>query len=83
MRELRSALALDPRLKVIVAHGFTDLVTPYFETKLLLDQLPAFGDPTRVKLELYPGGHMFYSRDVSRADLREAVRSMVEVRQAL
>jgi carboxypeptidase C (cathepsin A) len=83
VRELRSALALDPRLKVIVAHGFTDLVTPYFETKLLLDQLPAFGDPTRVKLELYPGGHMFYSRDASRADLREAVRNMVEVRQAL
>ena len=66
MRELRSVLALDPRLKVIVAHGFTDLVTPYFETKLLLDQLPAFGDEARVKLEVFPGGHMFYSRDASR-----------------
>jgi carboxypeptidase C (cathepsin A) len=83
MRELRSALALDPRLQVIVAHGFTDLVTPYYETKLLLDQLPALGDPARVKLELFPGGHMFYSRDASRAGLREAARAMVEARQAL
>ena len=83
MRELRNVLALDPRLAVIVAHGFTDLVTPYFETKLLLDQLPAFGDPTRVKLQVFPGGHMFYSRDASRANLREAVRTMIEARQGL
>lgn len=80
MRELRSVLALDPRLKVIVAHGYTDLVTPYFETKLLLDQLPAFGDPGRVRLETFPGGHMFYSRDASRAGLRESVRAMIEAR---
>jgi carboxypeptidase C (cathepsin A) len=78
MRELRAALALDPNLKVLVAHGFTDLVTPYFETKLLLDQLPAFGDPARVKLDLLPGGHMFYSRDESRIAFRASVRQMME-----
>ena len=83
MRELRSALALDPRLDVIVAHGFTDFVTPYFESKLLLDQLPALGDPERVKLALFPGGHMFYSRDASRAGLREGARAMIEARKAL
>ncbi len=78
MSELRNVMALDPRLKVMVTHGFTDLVTPYFESKLLLDQLPALGDPSRVQLEVFPGGHMFYWRDGSRADLREAVRCMVE-----
>jgi carboxypeptidase C (cathepsin A) len=80
MRELRSVLALDQRLRVIVAHGYTDLVTPYYESKLLLDQLPAFGDPGRVRLETFPGGHMFYSRDVSRAGLRESARAMIEAR---
>jgi carboxypeptidase C (cathepsin A) len=78
MQELRSILALDSNVQVIVAHGYTDLVTPYFESKLLLDQLPAYGDPERVQLRLFQGGHMFYSRDASRAGLREAARSMVE-----
>jgi len=81
MSELRNALALDPRLKVMVAHGFTDLVTPYFESKLLLDQLPALGDPSRVKLEVFPGGHMFYWRDGSRRELHEAARNMVGSRE--
>lgn len=83
MRELRSALALDPHLQVIVAHGMTDLVTPYFESKLLLDQLPPLGNEARVKLELFPGGHMFYARDASRQNLREAVRLMIEARRGL
>ena len=83
MRDLRSALALDPQLKVIVAHGMTDLVTPYFESKLLLDQLPALGSPQRIKLELFPGGHMFYSRDASRQLLREDARMMIEARRGL
>ena len=61
--DLRQALALDPRLKVLVVHGLTDLVTPYFATKLLLDQLPAYGDSARVRLIVLPGGHMSYLRD--------------------
>jgi carboxypeptidase C (cathepsin A) len=78
MEELRSALALDLKLRVLVAHGFTDLVTPYFESKLLLAQLPPLGNPGRVKLALFPGGHMFYSRDGSRVGLRDAARAIVE-----
>lgn len=83
MSELRQILALDPKLRVLVTHGLTDLVTPYFETRLLLDQLPAFGDPARVGLRVYSGGHMFYSRDASRAALREDVRSLIEARPSL
>ena len=56
-------LALDPKLKLLVAHGLFDLATPYFGSKIVLDQLPAFASPDRVKLVVYPGGHMFYSRD--------------------
>lgn len=81
--ELRKLLALDPHIRVLVAHGYADLVTPYLESKLLLDQLPALGDPRRVKLSLFEGGHMFYSRDKSRAELRDAVRQIVEPRQEL
>jgi carboxypeptidase C (cathepsin A) len=69
--ELRKALALDPALRVLVSHGFTDLVTPYFENELILRQLPDFGPDRRLGLSVYPGGHMFYSRDGSRAAFRE------------
>ena len=38
---LRQALAFDGNLQALVVHGFTDLVTPYFASELLLRQLPA------------------------------------------
>ena len=38
---LRRVLALDPELRLLVAHGLTDLVTPYFGSELILRQLPA------------------------------------------
>jgi carboxypeptidase C (cathepsin A) len=76
--ELRQILALDPKLKVLVAHGLFDLATPYFGTKMVLDQLPAFASPPRVKLVVYPGGHMFYSRDASRQALRSEVEALMK-----
>ena len=38
---LRTALALDPTLHVLIVHGLYDLVTPYFTTQLILNQIPA------------------------------------------
>ncbi len=75
--DLKSVLALDSRLRVLVAHGYTDLVTPYFASTLVLDQLPAYGDARRLVQVTYPGGHMFYSRDSSRAAFREDVLIML------
>lgn len=69
---LRSALVRDPTLRVLIVHGYADLVTPYFRTKLVLQQLPTIGpDNSRIRFEVYPGGHMFYSRDAARAQLRK------------
>ncbi len=76
--ELRKSLALDPKLKVLVAHGLFDLATPYFGSKIVLDQLPAFAGPPRVKLAVYPGGHMFYSREPSRKAFRAEVEAMMK-----
>jgi carboxypeptidase C (cathepsin A) len=76
--ELRQVLALDPKFKLLVAHGLFDLATPYFGSKIQLDQLPAYATPERVKLVVYPGGHMFYSRDASRQALRAEVQALVK-----
>ena len=65
---------------MLIAHGMFDLVTPYFATKLILDQMPDFAVPDRVRLAIYPGGHMFYTDDASRAALREASRAIIEQR---
>jgi carboxypeptidase C (cathepsin A) len=76
--QLRQILALDPKLKLLVAHGLFDLATPYFGSKILLDQLPAYATPDRVKLVIYPGGHMFYTRDASRQALRTEIQAMMK-----
>jgi carboxypeptidase C (cathepsin A) len=76
--QLRQILALDPTLKVLVAHGLFDLATPYFGSKIQLDQLPAYASPERVKLVVYPGGHMFYSRDASRQAFRAEAEALMK-----
>ena len=64
--DIRNFLALDPKTRILVAQGATDLVTPYFENQLILEQLPVLGSADRVKFALYGGGHMFYVREQSR-----------------
>jgi carboxypeptidase C (cathepsin A) len=76
--QLKQILALDPKLKVLVAHGLFDLATPYFGSKILLDQLPPYATADRVKLVVYPGGHMFYSRDPSRQALRAEAEKLMK-----
>ena len=75
--DLRQILATDQKLHVLVAHGLFDLATPYFGTRRVLDQLPAFAT-ARIKFVVYPGGHMFYSRDGSRQALRSEVEALIK-----
>lgn len=66
-RDLREALGLNRDLDVLVAHGRSDLVTPYAVTRYLIDHLPWLGPEPRVALSLYKGGHMFYFDPAARA----------------
>jgi carboxypeptidase C (cathepsin A) len=78
LSQLRQILARDPKLKLLVVHGLFDLATPYFGSKILFDQLPAYATPDRVKLVVYPGGHMFYTRDASRKAFRDEVEKTMK-----
>jgi carboxypeptidase C (cathepsin A) len=62
----------------LIGHGLFDLATPYFGSRIALDQLPAFAGPARVKLAVYPGGHMFYSRDGARQAFRGEVEALMK-----
>jgi carboxypeptidase C (cathepsin A) len=67
---LRRVLALDPEFQVLVVHGYTDLVTPYFASELILRQFPAPLAGARLRQETYRGGHMYYTRNDSRRAFR-------------
>jgi carboxypeptidase C (cathepsin A) len=66
---LREVLADNSQLRVTVAHGMTDLVTPYLTSRFVLDRLPPSLTNGRVSFNLYAGGHMMYLRAASRARL--------------
>ncbi|MGH9599862.1 MAG: S10 family peptidase [Terracidiphilus sp.] len=74
--QLREAVAADPDLRVLIAHGWNDLSCPFMGSVLTVNQMPVMGDPTRVAVHEYPGGHMFYTRLDSRLALRKDVMAM-------
>ena len=76
VEELRQSVAVDPKLNVLIAHGWDDLSCPFMASVLIVDQMPIMGDPNRVRVKEYPGGHMFYSRAASQAALRGDVRAL-------
>ena len=45
-------------------------------SRLIVDQMPVMGDPNRVQLTLYPGGHMFYAAPGSQASFRSDVMNL-------
>jgi carboxypeptidase C (cathepsin A) len=74
--DLRQAVAADPKLRILIAHGWNDLSCPFMGSVLTVDQMPVMGDASRVAVHEYFGGHMFYSRAASQAALRKDVQSM-------
>lgn len=78
VKQLRQAAANDPKLRVLIAHGWNDLSCPFMSSVLIVDQMPVMDDKHRVSVHEYPGGHMFYTRPASQAALRSDVRAMYE-----
>ena len=74
--QLRQAVAADPKLRVMIVHGWNDLSCPFMGSVLTVDQMPVMGDATRVAVREFPGGHMFYTRESSRLELRTDVMEM-------
>jgi len=76
VEELRQSVAVDPRLDVLIVHGWGDLSCPFMASVLIVDQMPVMDDASRVQVKEYPGGHMFYSRSDSQLSLRKDVMKM-------
>ncbi|MEQ8194065.1 MAG: hypothetical protein RIB59_06220, partial [Rhodospirillales bacterium] len=66
-------------LRGLLVHGLYDLVTPYFGSAFLVNQLdlePALRE--RLTVRTYKGGHMFYSHAESRKAFYEDARRLYE-----
>jgi carboxypeptidase C (cathepsin A) len=75
--DLRVAVSTDPKLRVVIAHGWADLSCPFMGSVLTVNEMPIMGDPTRVTVHEYPGGHMYYARIGSSLALKKDVVDMV------
>jgi carboxypeptidase C (cathepsin A) len=75
---LQAARSVDPHMRVLIAHGMFDLVTPYFGTVRMLRLLPEMQGAEPIKLQVYAGGHMFYFGDASRAALHDDAKAVFD-----
>jgi carboxypeptidase C (cathepsin A) len=75
---LQAARSVDPHMRVLIAQGMFDLVTPYFGTVRTLRLLPQMTGAAPVALHVYPGGHMFYFDDQSRAALHDDAKAVFD-----
>lgn len=68
--DLAAALAHTPKLRLLVVHGRTDLVTPYMASRWLLDRLDLpEAVRQRICFEVLDGGHMMYFHPSQRTEL--------------
>ena len=75
--DLRKAVAADPKLKVLIVHGWNDLSCPFMESLIVTNQMPATLQK-QVEVHEFPGGHMFYTRQANGAGLHQLVDDMVK-----
>jgi carboxypeptidase C (cathepsin A) len=78
VRDLRESVAADPKLRVLIVHGWNDLSCPFMGSVLSVDQMPIMGDANRVQVHEFPGGHMFYTRTLNQDALHKLAGTMVE-----
>jgi carboxypeptidase C (cathepsin A) len=76
--DLRESVAADPKLRVLIVHGWNDLSCPFMGSVLTVDQMPIMGDASRVQVHEFPGGHMFYTRPVNQDPLHKLAETMVD-----
>ena len=72
MDELRYGMSLNEHMRVFISHGYFDLITPCFSSQRLVEHMRLTETQRRqLFVKSYPGGHMFYSWDESRAAFRD------------
>ncbi len=74
--DLSVALRHNPTLKVLVASGYYDLVTPFFDAEYTLGRHGI--KPEQISYKYFSGGHMMYVNEPSRAQLLKNTRTFIQ-----
>ncbi len=74
--DIQEARAANRALEVMIATGYTDLITPYMAPTYLVKQLPPLNGASPITIQDYAGGHMLYLRPDSRRALKQDVETM-------
>lgn len=83
--DLAASMALNPFLKVFLASGYYDAVTPFFQTILDVEKMPLIDPRARQNLvpRYYESGHMIYLDDDSRAKMKKELAEFYQESTAL
>jgi carboxypeptidase C (cathepsin A) len=74
--DLSKALRINPMLKVFVASGYYDLVTPFFDAEYTLNRHGIKAE--QIQFNYYHGGHMMYVNEAVRIDLLKDTRVFIQ-----
>lgn len=74
--DLSKVLRINPALKVFVASGYYDLVTPFFDAEYTLNRHGIKAD--QIQYHYYHGGHMMYVNETARVDLLKDTRAFIQ-----
>jgi hypothetical protein len=77
IHDLKAALKLHPKMKIMAASGYADMATPFHLTKLDLDRLEG-AERANLTIRNYEGGHMMYLTDVSRVLLKKDLENFYQ-----
>ncbi len=75
-RRLANAMRRNDKMKVLVASGYYDLITPFFDAEFTFSRnaIPM----ERVTFTYYEGGHMMYNHRPSFSQLAKDIRAFIE-----
>ena len=74
--QLSEALRINPQLDVLVASGYYDLVTPFFDAEYTLNRHAINAE--QIWYTYYEGGHMMYVNSAAKVELFNDVRRFIE-----
>lgn len=78
MPDLANAMKQNTQLKILLAGGYFDLATPYFEGRYEMNHLPVPASlQANISYAYFPSGHMVYANEASLKGFHDATAAFI------